>query len=110
MTDPGLDRIIHRDGPLCGGGVCLGIRGHPLGVNTVSNRIPRGYYLDPSGALKRERRRSSDRRGPAGLYPDEDRRNKMRRASDRLDLDHEHQEMIDDALEAFVAEHEHQNT
>ena len=106
MTDLGLDRIIHRDGPLCGGRVGLGIRGRLLGVKTVSNRVPRGYYVDPSGALKRERRRSSDRRSPGGVKSVEDRRNKMRRASDRLDLDREHHEMIEDALEEFVAEHQ----
>lgn len=63
--------------------------------------------MDPSGALKRERRRNSDRRSTAGVNPAEDRRNKLRRASDRLDLDREHHEMIEDALEEFVAEHEH---
>ena len=76
------------------------------GWKIVSNRVPRGYYVDPSGALKRDRRRSSERRSLAEAVHGEERRNKMRRQSDRLDLEREHQEMIEDALSEFAAEHE----
>ena len=62
------------------------------------NRVPRGYYVDPSGALKRERRGSSERRVPAEAYRGEERRNRMRRQSDLPDLDREHDELIADAL------------
>ena len=71
----------------------------------MSNRIPRGYYVDPTGALKRERRGSSERRNPADAYRGEERRNKMRRQSDLPDLEREHEEMIEDALSEFAAEH-----
>ena len=62
--------------------------------------------MDPLGALKRERRGSSERRRPADAYHGEERRNMMRRQSDRLDLEREHDEMIEDALSEFAAEHE----
>lgn len=75
------------------------------GWKPVSNRVPRGYYVDPSGALKRERRGSSERRNPGAVHAGEERRNKMRRQSDRLDLEREHHEMIEDALSEFAAEH-----
>ena len=71
----------------------------------MSNQVPRGYYVDPLGALKRERRGSSERRVPAEAYRGEERRNKMRRQSDLPDLEREHDEMIEDALSEFAAEH-----
>ncbi len=76
------------------------------GWKIVSNLVPRGYYVDASGALKRERRRNSERRSPAAVHGGEDRRNRMRRKSDRPDLEQEHHEMIEEALSEFAAEHE----
>ncbi|MDK1021020.1 MAG: hypothetical protein QGD90_05235 [Candidatus Hydrogenedentes bacterium] len=72
----------------------------------MSSQIPRGYYEDSEGALRRDRRHSSERRSPAGSYPGEDRRNKQRRKGDQGDLEREHHEMIEEALEEFAAEHE----
>ena len=72
----------------------------------MSRQIPRGFYVDAEGALRRERRRSSERRGPEGSYPGEDRRNRQRRKSDLGNIEREHHEMIEEALEEFAAEHE----
>ncbi len=72
----------------------------------MSSQIPRGYFVDSEGALRRDRRRSSERRSPAGSYPGEDRRNQQRRDGDRGNLEREHHEMIEEALEEFAAEHE----
>jgi len=71
----------------------------------VSKHVPRGYFVDPSGALKRDRRGSSERRGAVGLHSGEDRRNKMRRKTDRIDVEREHHDMIEDALEEFAEQH-----
>lgn len=72
----------------------------------MSSQVPRGYYVDAEGALRRDRRRSSERRDPVEAFSGEDRRNKHRRRGDRVNLKREHHEMIEDALEEFVTEHE----
>lgn len=72
----------------------------------MSSQVPRGYYVDAEGALRRDRRRSSERRDPVEAFSGEDRRNKQRRKGDRVNLDREHHEMIQDALEEFAMEHE----
>ncbi len=61
--------------------------------------------MDPSGALKRDRRGSSERRNAADAHAGEDRRNKMRRKTDRIDVEREHHDMIEDALEEFAEQH-----
>lgn len=76
------------------------------GWKIVSSQVPHGYYLDPEGALRRDRRRTPERRSPADAYAGEDRRNRHRREGDREDLDQEHHDMIEEALEDFAAEHE----
>ena len=73
----------------------------------MSNHVTRGYYVDPSGALKRDRRGTSERRSPVGAHSGEDRRNKMRRKTDRIDIEREHHDMIEDALKEFAEQHEH---
>ena len=72
----------------------------------MSSQVPRGYYVDNEGALRRDRRRSSERRSPLEAFRGEERRNKQRRKGDRVNLEREHHEMIAEALEEFATEHE----
>lgn len=63
--------------------------------------------MDPSGALKRDRRGNAERRSPREAHSGEDRRNRMRRKTDRIDVEREHHDLIEDALEEFAEQHGH---
>ena len=68
---------------------------------------PSGFYRDPSGELRPDRRERRERRSRSSKdYGESDRRLRMRRHDDWQRLDREHAQWVDDALEEFSATHD----
>lgn len=72
----------------------------------MSDQVPPGYYRDQQGKLRKDRRRTGDRRKASAAVGESDRRAGIRRQADRSLIEREHHQMIEDALEEFAAEHE----
>lgn len=73
----------------------------------MTKPVPPGYFRDPAGHLKRERRDPADRRKTKGSYDGPERRADLRRHADSEIQERELDQMIDEALEEFAADHQH---
>jgi hypothetical protein len=74
-------------------------------LEAILSKVHENYYVDASGNLQPDRRKSISDRRMSGDALSHDRRSNFRRKADRELYEKDHKVMIREALEDFAEEH-----